>query len=154
MEPIKRESFAKYAFLYVLTLGLYDVIFMYKMGKHVNAICYGDSKAMRSFVLAKIIKKLALALILAAGSVGGSIAIAVLAFPCIVYEKYWYYTLGERMKKRCPDYGFKISEGGYDFFLLSFLPLMGPFFIAGIMINNINRLADNSKKGYYADTVA
>lgn len=142
MEPIKKESVIKYLFLNYMTAGIYHIMFMNKMGKYTNEICYGDGKALRSYICAQV-----LARVLATAGVVGmffsakSVGLLLFALPFVMYIKYWYFMIGDRMHKKAADYGFKITETGMDILILSLLPLGEMVFIPTILVNNMNKFA-------------
>lgn len=151
MEPIKKDSMVKFLFLNFLTAGIYSIMFMNKMGKYVNEICRGDGKALRSYVCAQVLSRtLAGVGILGLFVTSYSLALLLFALPFVIYIKYWYYMLGDRMNKKAVDYGFKVTESGMDILILSLLPLGTSIFIPTILISNMNKFArvfNHSVKG-------
>ena len=142
MEPIKKDSMLKYVFLNLITAGIYHIMFMNKMGKYVNEICRGDGKAIRSYVCAKVLGN-----ILAFSGIVGmfisakALALLIFALPFVLYIRYWYYMIGDRMQKKAVDYGFKLTESGMDLLILSIIPLGTTLFIPTILVDNMNKFA-------------
>lgn len=148
MEPIKKDNILKYIFLNFITAGIYHIIFMNRMGKYVNEICRGDGKALRSYICAQVMARiLALSGILGVFITSKALALVLFAIPFVIYIKYWYYMLGQRMKDKAEDYGFKLTENGMDILILSILPLGQNLFIPTILVNNMNKFARVFNKG-------
>lgn len=141
MEPIKKDNMVKYVFLNFITLGIYHIMFMNRMGKYINEICRGDGKALRSYICAQVISRVfAMSGILGAFISTKAFALLLFAIPFVIYIRYWYYMLGARMQAKAPEYGFKLTESGMDFLILSIIPL-GEIFIATVLVDNMNKFA-------------
>lgn len=142
MEPIKKDNMVKYIFLNFITAGIYHILFMNKMGKYVNEICRGDGKSLRSYVCAQVLSR-----VLAASGIVGllitskALALVLFSLPFVIYLKYWYYMLGDRMNKKAQAYGFKLTENGMDILILSILPLGEYVYIPTILVDNMNKFA-------------
>ncbi|MCD7828018.1 MAG: DUF4234 domain-containing protein [Clostridiales bacterium] len=148
MEPIKKDSILKYIFLNVITVGIYHIMFMNKMGKYTNEICYGDGKAVRSYICARVLANvLSTTGVLGLFITSKALGLLLFALPFVVYIKYWYFMIGQRMKEKAPDYGFKVTESGMDILILSLLPLGEYVFIPTILVNNMNKFARVFNKG-------
>lgn len=148
MEPIKKDSLLKYIFLNFITAGIYHIMFMNRMGKYVNEICHGDGKALRSYICAQVLARtLALSGIAGLFITSKALALLIFALPFVIYIKYWYYMIGQRMHDKAVDYGFKLSENGIDILILSILPLGENLYIPTILINNMNKFARVFNKG-------
>lgn len=142
MEPIKKDNMVKYIFLNFITGGIYHIMFMNRMGKYVNEICRGDGKAMRSYICAQVLGRiLATSGIIGLAFSAKALALLLFSLPFVIYIKYWYYMLGDRMNKKAQDYGFKVTENGMDILILSILPLGTTVFIPTILIDNMNKFA-------------
>ena len=101
------------ALLFRLVYGCY---FMYRLSLDVNAVCKGDGAESESYAIAFVLNFLTFG----------------------IYELYWIYKLGTRLKVNAPRYGYKMYETGKDFVILDVVcfGLIGKY----ELIKNMNRI--------------
>ena len=117
----------KYIILGLLTLGIYDLIFMWKMLKDLNTVCgyVEDSDEDRSpnYIIFCLLCLITLG----------------------IYSYVWYYAQGNRMRRAARAYGFEIDEQGKEYVLWMLFGVLlfgiGPFICFYLFIGNVNKLA-------------
>ena len=122
----------KWLLLSLITLGLYNYYFIYKMAQDMNTMCEDDDQ-----------------------NTGGLIAFLLLSlFTFGIYGVYWWYKIGNRVYVNAPRYGLAVAEQGSTFLLWYLLGLL-TFGIAAlvgyhVVIKNVNALAKayNHAKGF------
>lgn len=123
VERIMRRSMVKFILLHFVTLGLYDILFYYRLSLDVEAVCEGDGIESPNYLTA---------LVLAIPSFG-------------IYPLYWLYKVSQRMHVNAPRYGLKMMETGRDIVILDIVSL--GFISAYELIKNMNRIAQAYNKG-------
>ncbi len=125
------RGLASYIILSLVTCGIYQWYFIYKMAHDINIACEGDSEStsgLAAFVLLSIVT-------------------------CGIYGIFWYYKLGNRLAANAPKYGLSFQENGTSilmwYFFGSMLCGIGPFVAAHILIKNSNKIchAYNTNNG-------
>lgn len=94
-EPAQEERrLWKYLLFGILTLGIYDLVFWWKLIKDLNRVCCyvekGDEDGSLNFILYLLLSVLT----------------------CGIYPYIWYYVQGNRMKRAAEEYRFQIDETG------------------------------------------
>lgn len=105
---IMKRTLPKYILLNCLTLGIYGVITLSKMGNEIDAICAGDNEKPRFGFFA-------------------ALALGWLTFG--LYHRYWWYKQANRLKLNANRYGLVVKESGIDAFLFRTAaePMFAPF---------------------------
>lgn len=133
-ERLKTDrGLASYIILSLITCGIYNYYFIYKMAHDVNIACEGDGK-----------------------QTGGLVQFLVLSIiTCGIYSWFWYYNLGNRLNENAPRYGLSFQENGTTVLLWlifgSFICGIGPFVAMYILIKNTNQICAgyNRAHGFY-----
>lgn len=116
----------KYIIFGILTLGIYDLIFMWNMIKELNTVCGaaedGDDDRSPNFLLVVLFDILTLG----------------------IYNYFWYYKQGNRMKRAGHSYGLEIDEKGSSYLLWTIFGTLlfgiGPLVAMYLFISNLNKL--------------
>lgn len=127
------RSLVKYIIFTIITCGIYNLYFIYKLSEDVNIICAGDGEdtpGLLKYILLSIIT-------------------------CSIYAWYWYYKLGNRLNSNANRYGLQFQENGTTVILWmllgSWICGLGTFYAYYIIIKNTNSLAEaynNSRTAY------
>lgn len=119
----QERSFIKWILLSIVTCGIYDLYFIYKLAQDMNTVCNGDGEetpGLASYFFLSLVT-------------------------CGVYAYYWYYKLGDRMQKNAPRYNFSINESGSTILLYLLINLIsggiGTIVATYFIIKNMNSLA-------------
>lgn len=119
----QNRSTLKWFLLTLVTCGIYDLYFIYKLIQDVNTVCSGDGKetpGLGSYILLSLVT-------------------------CGIYAYYWYYTLGDRLHDNAPRYNLSISETGSTILLFMLINLVsggvGTILATYFIIKNMNSLA-------------
>ena len=122
------RSLFKYIVFGILTLGIYNLVFLHKLAKDMNAIGEGDRRHTRG-VFAFLVFNLL--------TVG-------------VYQYIWWYKLANRIKRNGARYHCYIDGDGTTVLLWmifgSLLCGFGPLIAMYIVFHNMNDLADTYNK--------
>lgn len=109
--------------LSIVTCGIYQWYFVYKLAQDINVMCEGDAErtpGLAAFILLSIIT-------------------------CGLYSYWWYYKIGNRPHANAPRYGLVLQENGTTVLLWlifgSFLCFVGSFIGVNIVIKNTNAMA-------------
>ena len=124
---IKRRGLAGFILLSVITLGIYSLYWIHKLGKDVNTICEGDGKKT--------------------GGLLKYLLLGIITFG--IYDLVWLYMLGYRLQDNAPRYGLSFKESGGAvllWYILGAFIIVGPFIALYIIIKNTNALADEYNK--------
>lgn len=113
----------------LLGVNMYRVYFYYRFSLDVNAVCEGDGKETESSLVAAVLSSLTLGL----------------------YNVYWLYKLGQRLKVNAPRYGFKMQETGKEIAVLSSLSF--GYIAAWELIKNMNKIAKVYNQNGLAEVV-
>lgn len=116
----------KYIIFGVLTLGIYDLIFMWNMVKDLNKACgyveNGDEDRSPNFLIMIIFNILTLG----------------------IYNYVWYYKQGNRIKRAGKLYGLEIDEKGSTYVLWSLFGILlfgiGPLVTMYLFFSNLNKI--------------
>ena len=134
-EPVRNDDrfvdenrqFWKVLVFGLLTLGIYDIVFMCGLCNDLNRVCrdteYNDSE-----------------------NTPGFIAVLLLSIITIgIYGFVWYYKQGWRMKRAADIYGFRMEETGGTYLVWLFPGILllgiGPMIACYLLVWNLNRLA-------------
>jgi hypothetical protein len=125
---IEKRSLLKFVLLTIVTLGVYQLFFIYKLAKDVNTICKEDGK-----------------------KTGGLLAYIFLGMITFgIYQYVWIYMLADRLQDNAQRYNITIKEGPSMILLWytvgTLIFFAGPFIAVHIVIKNINALADEYNK--------
>ena len=117
------RSFLKWFLLGIVTCGIYDLYFLYKLIKDVNVICNGDGD-----------------------ETPGLVAYFFLSLVTVgIYAYYWFYKLGDRLQKNAPRYNLVINESGGTILLYLLINLIsggiGTMLAMYYIIKNVNTLS-------------
>lgn len=109
--------------LSIVTCGIYEYYFIYKLAQDVNRMCAADGD-----------------------KIGGLAAYILLSFvTCGIYSYYWEYKIANRLQKNAPLYGLCFKEGGSTILLWAILGLflcgIGPFVAMYMILKNTNAMA-------------
>ena len=121
----------KYIIFGILTCGIYDFYFIYKMAQDANTMCEGDGKKTSGLV----------------------VFILLSCLTCGIYALIWNYSLANRLASNAPRYGLSFQENGNTVLLWnifgSLLCGVGAFIAMNILIKNMNEMARvyNSRSG-------
>ncbi|MBO5897073.1 MAG: DUF4234 domain-containing protein [Clostridia bacterium] len=119
-KPIKERSFALYIVLSAITFGIYHIVFWNKLSKDVNVLCDGDGKKTMKYGFVFLLNIV---------TVG-------------IFGLIWRFKLAKRFQANAPRYGLKFGESGANVLVCSlFLPIVGLFITALVMVSNFNKLA-------------
>lgn len=117
------RSLLTWFLLTLVTCGIYDLYFVYKLAQDTNAMCAGDGEetpGIVPYILLSIVT-------------------------CGFYALYWDYKLGNRLQRNAPRYGLAFQESGTTILLWevvgSLLCCIGPFIAMNIIIRNMNSMA-------------
>lgn len=109
--------------LSLITCGIYEWYYVYKLAQDLNVMCEGDAEqtpGLVTFVLLSIIT-------------------------CGIYSYWWYYKIGNRLQRNAPRYGLVFQENGTTVLMwLIFgwlLCFVGTFIGVNIVIKNTNAMA-------------
>ncbi len=119
----QNRSTLKWFLLTLVTCGIYDLYFIYKLAQDVNTTCNGDGKetpGLASYFFLSLVT-------------------------CGIYSYYWYYKLGDRMHDNAPRYNLSFSESGSTILLFLLINLVsggvGTILATYFIIKNMNSLA-------------
>lgn len=158
----------KYIVFGALTFGIYDIYFDYCMIGDLNTVCgavENDNEDRASYLwisLPLILSLISIVLTIVAtvfaqtgseegllsaltllGVMGFILPLLVLIFA--IYELYWIYKQGNRMKRAGYVYNTQVEENGSTYLLWSLLGLLlfgiGPYIARYIFIHNLNKLS-------------
>lgn len=107
----------------VVSMNIYVLYFYYTLSLDVNEVCKGDGVENTSFPLMIVLSLLTLG----------------------VYNLYWLYKIGQRLRANAPRYGYKMLVGGADIVVLHICSF--GFVSAWELINNMNRFAKVYNQG-------
>ncbi len=128
------RSFLKWFLLGIVTCGIYDLYFLYKLIKDVNVICAGDGEETPGLVAYFFLS------LVTAG----------------IYAYYWFYKLGDRLQKNGPRYNLTISESGGTILLFLLINLIsggiGTLLAMYYIIRNTNTLSAAYNNWIYTNT--
>jgi hypothetical protein len=118
------RSLLTYILLGIITFGIYDLYFMYKWAKDINAICDGDGKNT-----AGLLKYIFFSLI-----------------TCGIYSLYWFYALGNRIQENAKEkYDIAVAENGTTILLWiivgSLICGLGSLYAYYLLFRNTNIIA-------------
>lgn len=120
----------KYIVFGLLTFGIYNFYFIYKMAQDVNTMCEGDGKKSSGLIV--------------------FILLSYLTFG--IYALIWYYSLANRLAENAPRYELKFSENGTTVLMWHIFGMLlcgiGAYVAMHILIKNTNAMA----KAYNAKT--
>ncbi len=119
MEKIKERNIIKFLFLNAVTFGIYSIIYFYKAGRDIDAVCEGDGKKSFSYLVALVLSPVTFGL----------------------SKLFWNYQQGQRLKVNAPRYGYKMVPGGVDYAVFGILPLGGDLIVAYLMAEHLNRIS-------------
>lgn len=113
-----------YILLSIVTCGIYNLYFIYKLGHDTNIACEGDGE-----------------------NTAGLLAFILLSFiTCGIYSWIWYYKLGNRLASAAPRYGLSLQENGTTVLLWMlfgvFLCGIGPLVAMHIIMKNTNKICN------------
>lgn len=117
----------KYIVFGILTLGIYDLIFMWGLIRDLNRACSkverdGEEENSPNYIL----------------------VVLFTIFTLGIYNYVWYYKQGNRMKRAGREYGVEIDEKGGTYLLWILLGFwlfgVGPFVALYLFIVNLNKL--------------
>lgn len=116
----------KYIVFGILTLGIYDIVFMWNMIKDLNKACghveSGDEDRSPNYIVV--------------------VLFSILTFN--IYNFVWYYKQGNRVKRAGKAYGLEIDEKGSTYVLWmlvgSLLFGIGPLVAMYLFISNLNKI--------------
>lgn len=114
------------AIVAIFTHNMYRFYFYYNLSLDVNSVCKGDGKESDSYVVAFFLSNVTLGL----------------------YNIYWMYKIGQRLRANTPRYGFKMMETGKDIAVLDAFSC--GYIAAWELIKNMNRIADSYNQQIYA----
>ncbi len=119
----QNRSLLKWILLSLVTCGIYDLYFIYKLVQDVNTVCSGDGKqtpGLASYFFLSLVT-------------------------CGIYTYYWYYILGDRIHDNAPRYNLNFSESGSTILLFMLINLItggvGTILATYFIIKNMNDLA-------------
>lgn len=121
----------KYIVFGILTFGIYDFYFIYKMAQDVNVMCADDGKKTSGLI----------------------VFILLCYLTCGLYALIWYYSLANRLAKNAPRYGLYFQENGTTVLMWHIFGMLlcgiGAFVAMHILIKNTNEMARayNSRSG-------
>ena len=117
------RSLLMYILLSVVTCGIYEYYFVYKLAQDMNVMCSEDGEetaGLLKFILLSIVT-------------------------CRIYSWFWYYKLGDRIYQNGPKYGLDFTENGTTIIMWllfgAFLCVIGSFYGIYIIIKNTNAMA-------------
>lgn len=113
----------KYIVFGILTCGIYNFYFIYKMAQDVNVMCADDGKKTSGLVVFILLSYLT----------------------CGIYPLIWYYSLGNRLAENAPRYGLNFQENGTTVLLWHIFGMLlcgiGAYIAMNILIQNTNAMA-------------
>ncbi len=119
-----------YIVLTIITCGIYNYYFVYRLAQDTNTVCEGDGEqtsGLVAFILLSIIT-------------------------CGIYSYYWYYKLGNRLSSNARSYNLAFQENGTTILLWQLFGMLlfgiGPFVAMHIIIKNINALCNAYNRKY------
>lgn len=110
------RRFASYALLSIVTLGIYKIMFWWKLIEDLNAVCGPTDKEENE------------------NSYNYLVVILLTLVTCGVYGLYWWYKQGKRMKRAGRAYGLSLEEDGINYLQLSFFTLVPITVISTILV--------------------
>lgn len=120
---IKQRSLLKFILLGIITLGIYDIVFLYGWTKDNNRLCEGVGKDSPNYIVVLLLSMITFG----------------------IYGLYWYFKMGDRLQQAAPKYGLSLQHGGTTVLLWmvigSLLCGIGPFIAMYYLIDNQNQLA-------------
>ena len=125
MNKITTErSLLKWILFSIITLGIYDLFFIYALARDINEMCKEDGKNT-----AGLLKLILLTIV-----------------TCGIYGIYWYYALGNRIQANANEqFNLNVTESGTTILLWmivgSAICGIGSFIAMHIIIKNTNALA-------------
>jgi hypothetical protein len=120
---IKQRSLLKFILLGIITLGIYDIVFLYGWTKDNNRLCEGVGKDSPNYIAVLLLSMITFG----------------------IYGLYWYFKMGDRLQQAAPKYGLSFQHGGTTVLLWmvigSLLCGIGPFIAMYYLIDHQNQLA-------------
>lgn len=120
---IKQRSLLKFILLGIITLGIYNIVFLYGWAKDNNKLCAGEGKDSPNYIVVLLLSMIT----------------------CGIYGLYWYFRMGDRLQQTAPKYGLAFQQGGVAVLLWivigSLLCGIGYFIALHFLISNQNQLA-------------
>lgn len=120
---IKQRSLLKFILLGIITLGIYDIVFLYGWAKDNNKLCAGVGKDSPNYIVVLLLSLIT----------------------CNIYGLYWYFKMGDRLQQAAPKYGLTFQHGGTTVLLWMVIGALlcgiGPFIALHYLIDNQNQLA-------------
>lgn len=78
---IKQRSLLKFILLGIITLGIYDIVFLYGWTKDNNTLCKGVGKDSPNYIAVLLLSMIT----------------------CGIYGLYWYFKMGDRLTAGCAE---------------------------------------------------
>jgi heme/copper-type cytochrome/quinol oxidase subunit 2 len=116
-----------YILFSIITFGIYNLYWIYKLAKDVNVICKEDGKKTGGLLMYLFVGLITLG----------------------IYVWIWFFMLGDRLQDNAPRYGLNFKESGGTVLLWALLGsfiIVGPFIALHIIIKNTNALAEEYNK--------
>ena len=117
--------------LSIVTCGIYDYYFIYKMTEDANIVCADDGDT----------------------TPGLAVYLLLSIVTCGIYSYWWEYKLANRLKLNGRRYGLEIVEGGSDVMVWLILGLftwgIGSFVAVYLLIKNMNKLCAAYNHRYF-----
>lgn len=129
MEKIKTRNMTKYVILSLITFGIYNLYFYYKLSLDINAVCKGDGEESESYLVAFALSTITLG----------------------AYKVYWVYKLAQRLHVNAPRYNFKMTQTGKDIAVLEAFSF--GYISTWELIKNMNRIAKVYNQNGLAEVV-
>lgn len=118
---LKQRSFWGYIGLCIITLGIYGLVFVFKMTKDINTMTASESP-----------------------ETSPGLALVLYMFTCGIYPLIWYYQQGQKLYDTGMAKGVAVREKGSSYLLWiilgSFLIGLGPLIAIAKFIKNYNNL--------------
>lgn len=122
--PVSTDrSLFVWAALSIVTCGIYQWYFIYKLAQDLNRMCEGDgdeTPGLLAFILLSLVT-------------------------CGLYSYWWEYKIGNRLQRNAPRFGLTFQENGTTILLWHIVGVvlccLGPFIAMNIVIKNTNALA-------------
>lgn len=119
---LKQRSLLGFIGLSIITLGIYGLVFVYKMTKDINTLTANNSP-----------------------ETSPGLAVVLYMFTCGIYPLIWYYQQGQKLYDAGTTMGVQVNEKGSSYLLWiilgSFLFGLGPIIALYKFLKNYNNLA-------------